>query len=103
GLRRRRGVGGGGVGVVQMTSLPHVGITVGDPAGIGPEIARKAAADPAVTSCCRITLYGPSTDDDLRRFETGKVTPAAGKAAYDAVVAAVHDARHGRTDGVATH
>jgi 4-hydroxythreonine-4-phosphate dehydrogenase len=27
---------------------PRIAITVGDPAGIGPEIAEKAAADPRV-------------------------------------------------------
>ena len=29
--------------------LPRIGITAGDPAGIGPEIAVKAAVDPRVT------------------------------------------------------
>ena len=38
---------------------PRIGITVGDPAGIGPEIAVKAAADPAIREICEPVLYGP--------------------------------------------
>ena len=34
------------------TLRPVVAITAGDPAGIGPEIARKAADDPRVTAIC---------------------------------------------------
>jgi 4-hydroxythreonine-4-phosphate dehydrogenase len=36
-----------------MATLPLLGITMGDPAGIGPEIIVKALADPAVHSLCR--------------------------------------------------
>ena len=38
--------------------LPRVAIPVGDPAGIGPEIAVKAALDPAVRAICRPVLFG---------------------------------------------
>jgi len=31
---------------------PRIAITEGDPAGIGPEIARRAAADPRVLDVC---------------------------------------------------
>ena len=34
-------------------SLPRIAIATGDPAGIGPEIALKAALDPRVTEICR--------------------------------------------------
>ena len=37
---------------------PVVGITVGDPAGVGPEIVLKAAADPSVKSAVRPVLIG---------------------------------------------
>ncbi len=39
-------------------SLPRVGITMGDPAGIGPEIIAMALADPAVGACCRPVVIG---------------------------------------------
>ena len=37
-------------------------LTMGDPAGIGPEIALKAARDPRVVAVCRPVLYGPHTN-----------------------------------------
>jgi len=78
---------------------PRIGITVGDPAGIGPEIARKAAADARVLQACEPILYGPANDD---RFPPGHVSAQAGKAAYDAILAAVEDARQGRLAAIAT-
>lgn len=81
---------------------PRVGVTVGDPAGIGPEIARKAAADERVLSVCDVVLYGPSSDEELARFDRGRVSPSAGKAAYDAIVTATSDARANRIDAIAT-
>ena len=78
---------------------PAIGITVGDPAGIGPEIARKAAADARVLDVCTPVLYGPRPDAS---FAMGRVSASAGQAAYDAIVAAVEDARQGRIAAVAT-
>jgi 4-hydroxythreonine-4-phosphate dehydrogenase len=78
---------------------PRIAITVGDPAGIGPEIARKAAADPRVLAVCEPVLYGPPDTDT---FEPGVLSPKAGRAAYDAICAAVRDARAGSVDAVAT-
>ena len=40
------------------SSLPRLAVSMGDPAGIGPEIAVKALLDPAVTSICRPVLIG---------------------------------------------
>lgn len=81
---------------------PLIGITVGDPAGIGPEIARKAAADPRVTAVCDVRLYGPSTPAALAPFAPGQLSAAAGQAAFDAIVRAVEDAQAGRIDAIAT-
>jgi 4-hydroxythreonine-4-phosphate dehydrogenase len=81
---------------------PRIGVTVGDPSGIGPEIAIKAAADPRVTEVCRAILYGPHTDDALRGFTPGELSARAGRAAYDAIVTAAEDARAGRIDAIAT-
>ena len=83
-------------------ALPVVGLTVGDPAGIGPEIAIKAALDPRVTAVCAPRLYGPATADALAPFAPGRLSGAAGRAAYDAIVAAVEDARAGRIHAIAT-
>lgn len=81
---------------------PRIGITVGDPAGIGPEIARKAAADASVLEVCEPVLYGPSTDEALRPFHPGRLSADAARAAYGAIVRAVEDARAGVIQAVAT-
>ena len=78
--------------------LPRVAITSGDPAGIGPEIAQRAAGDPRVRSVCEPILY----IDGTAAFEPGRLSAAAGRAAYELIVRAVEDARAGRVDAIAT-
>jgi 4-hydroxythreonine-4-phosphate dehydrogenase len=82
-----------------LVQKPRIGITLGDPAGIGPEISRKAAADPRVLEVCEPVLYGPPKDQS---FTMGTVSAAAGRAAYEAIVQAVEDARQGRIAAIAT-
>jgi len=81
---------------------PRIGITVGDPAGIGPEISIKAAADPKVLDVCEPVLYGPHDTKALQPFTPGQVSADAGRAAYDAIVMAVEHARERRIDAIAT-
>jgi 4-hydroxythreonine-4-phosphate dehydrogenase len=81
---------------------PRIAITVGDPSGIGPEIAVKAAADPRVTAVCEPVLFGPHAAEALGGFAPGVLSAAAGRAAYDAIVAAVDAARAGTVDAIAT-
>ncbi len=83
-------------------ALPAIGITVGDPSGIGPEIALKAVKDPRVTNVCRPSIYGPTTDDALAAFPPGVINAAAGRAAYDAIAEAVGDAIAGSLAAVVT-
>jgi 4-hydroxythreonine-4-phosphate dehydrogenase len=78
---------------------PRVAITDGDPAGIGPEIARRAAADPRVLAVCEPVLYGA---DDGERFAPGVLSAAAGRAAYDSIVRATADAQRGAVQAIAT-
>ena len=78
---------------------PRIAITVGDPAGIGPEIAGKAADDPRVREACEPVLYGPPAGE---RFTPGVLSADAGQAAYDAICRAVRDARAGLVHGIAT-
>lgn len=81
---------------------PRIALTVGDPAGIGPEIARAAAADPDVLAACEPVLVGPHTPEALADVPPGIVSAAAGLAAYDALVSAVAAASAGEVDAVAT-
>ena len=78
-------------------SLPRIGITAGDPAGIGPEIARKAMADSRVRSVCEPLFYGSQ-----QHFPPGVLSADAGRAAYDTIVRAVRDAQAGGIHGIAT-
>jgi 4-hydroxythreonine-4-phosphate dehydrogenase len=78
---------------------PRIAITVGDPAGIGPEIAAKAADDPRVRAVCEPVLYGPPPGS---RFTPGELSAEAGRAAYDAICAAVKDAQSGVVQAIAT-
>ena len=49
---------------------PVIGIPLGDPSGIGPEIALKAQLNPEIDRCCIPVLVGPSAvaEAALRRF-----------------------------------
>jgi 4-hydroxythreonine-4-phosphate dehydrogenase len=77
---------------------PVVAITVGDPAGIGPEIAAKAAADPRVLAVCEPVLYAP----DRIEVVPGVLSALAGRVAYDVIVRAVGDALRGEVQAIAT-
>jgi 4-hydroxythreonine-4-phosphate dehydrogenase len=78
---------------------PRIAITAGDPAGIGPEIAYKAAADPRVLEVCEPVIYGPPA---TAAFAPGVHSADAGRAAYDAICAAVRDAQAGVVSAIAT-
>lgn len=78
---------------------PRIAITTGDPAGIGPEIAARAAADPAVLAACEPVLYAAPPGVV---FAPGVLSGAAGRAAYDIIVRAVDDARRGVVQAIAT-
>src|SRR3979411_2740357 len=78
---------------------PRVAITTGDPAGIGPEVAARAAADARVLDACEPIVYGPPTG---ATFAPGVLSGDAGRAAYDIIVRAVDDARRGVVQAVAT-
>lgn len=78
---------------------PRVAITSGDPAGIGPEVAARAAADPRVVDACEPVLYSPP---EGATFAAGVLSAAAGRAAYDVIVRAVADARRGVVQAIST-
>jgi len=50
---------------------PVIGITVGDPAGIGPEIVIKAVSDPAIREVCRPVLIGDRKNLEWTADELG--------------------------------
>src|SRR5258706_10120546 len=100
-------------------ALPRVGIALGDPAGVGPEIALKAALNARVTRVCHPVLFGDPAvlekqaslcgikwsrkDVELvalehfadEPLEIGQIRAAHGPAAVDAARAAINAALHG--------
>jgi 4-hydroxythreonine-4-phosphate dehydrogenase len=87
-------------------------ITLGDVAGIGPEIVRKAwpeierLADTRVVGDSRflpshIPCLNPSRAD-LTQIQPGTVSAAAGQAAYDWLCFAIDECLAGRADGIVT-
>ena len=82
--------------------LPRIAITVGDPSGIGPEIAVKSSLDPRVRDVAEIVVYGPSTDEALKAFKTGEVTAESGRVAYETILQAVEDVQAERLDALVT-
>jgi len=78
---------------------PKIAITAGDPAGIGPEISERAAADELVLDVCEPVVFGPPSH---QLFEPGELSADAGRAAYESIVRAVEAAKAGMVDAMAT-
>ena len=106
------------------TRAPRLGLTAGDPAGIGPEVVLKALASPE-RPAGPVVVYGAMAvlADRARRFglalpqdldarlvdvpldgpvELGRTSAAAGRAAAGSVLRAVADARAGHVQGLVT-
>jgi 4-hydroxythreonine-4-phosphate dehydrogenase len=102
----------------------RLALTLGDPAGIGPEVVLKALADPDRPPAAFV-LYGPAAalDDRARRFglkspgelgvevidipldgpvPLGRTSAAGGRAAARAVLRAAEDAMARRVDAIVT-
>src|SRR5688572_21527591 len=43
---------------VSKRAIPRIGVTIGDPAGIGPEIVLKSLASPEIQALCQPVLIG---------------------------------------------
>lgn len=103
--------------------LPRLAITVGDVAGVGPELALRCAAIAEVTDRCLPILYGPenilnklarelglslegSVMDvgaiDRDQVRAGITTADTGRASFDAVDRAITDAMVGDIDAIVT-
>lgn len=102
---------------------PVVGLTLGDPAGIGPEIVLAAARDERVLAAATLRVFGPGSlrpawielesgdarapcvwvdTGELGAYEFGRVQAACGRAALDALRTGVEWARARRVDALVT-
>src|SRR5258706_4911758 len=77
---------------------PRIAIATGDPAGIGPEISRKAARDPRVLRICEPVLIESTLPRS--KVKIGTIAAAHGRAALEAVEAAIRGALEGKYDAV---
>jgi 4-hydroxythreonine-4-phosphate dehydrogenase len=75
----------------------RVGITLGDQAGIGPEIVRAALASNRVPPTAQFSIIGPEINCSL-----GRPTPETARAALVALEEAARLALHGELDAVVT-
>jgi 4-hydroxythreonine-4-phosphate dehydrogenase len=105
-------------------SRPRLALTVGDPAGIGPEVVLRALADPSRPDA-EAVVYGSAQvlDERAERFGLARLdalgvpvvdvplagpcplgvsSATAGRAAAEAVLKAAADAKEGKVDGLVT-
>jgi 4-hydroxythreonine-4-phosphate dehydrogenase len=78
-----------------VAARPHLLITSGDPAGIGPELVRRALADPQLRELAKFTVLGQQAGAAV--VPAGRPSAAGGRAA----VAAVREAAALLADGTA--
>lgn len=104
---------------------PRIAVTMGDPAGVGPELCLRLLRDQATLDHCAPVIYGdagvlrraaahlgwphPPADRvndlgaiDAAGFEPGRVSAACGAAAYAYFTRAIDDALAGRVAAVTT-
>lgn len=75
----------------------RIAVTVGDPAGIGPEVAQAALRSPALNPACQFEIVGPS-----EAVHPGHPTPEGAKAAFAALEAAAAGLMDGHYSAVVT-
>jgi 4-hydroxythreonine-4-phosphate dehydrogenase len=87
-----------------VTRKPRIGITAGDPAGIGPEIVRAAVMAPEILDICEPVVFGPTDPAEIVRLgvKPGEVIASGGRIAFEAIGEAVKAALAGEIDAIAT-
>jgi 4-hydroxythreonine-4-phosphate dehydrogenase len=78
-------------------TTPRIALTVGDPAGIGPEVIAGALTRPEVRALADFEIVGESAG-----FTPGQPTEASARAAFDALEEAVSRAKAGEFSAVVT-
>lgn len=108
-----------------MNSKPVIALTMGDPAGVGPELCLRMLADPAVLACSTPIIFGdvrllqrvasvtgllfPPLSafrdiccDGLDAVLPGKLSPVCGAAAFRCMQAAIQEAMAGQIKAIVT-
>ena len=106
-----------------MKILPKIALTMGDPAGIGPELAVRASANAALRKIADISIYGcpdivgkasakfagsrkmkvvDTGDLKFSKVPVGKTDPRCGIEAWNSVICATKDVLSGKMDAIVT-
>ena len=104
-----------------MSKKPIIGITMGDPNGVGPEIIVKAVSSNEVKDLCEIVIYGDAgiikkasdnsvtdlkivecSDFGLEDLKPSTLDKKAGQASLDYIITAVNSALTNEIDAVVT-
>jgi len=116
------GSGGGGAGSGGSSARPRLVLTMGDPAGIGPEVALKALADASLSEGCDLSIVGdpavlgewadrlslPSAEEVVDvgvssgAVEPGRPTVAGARAALGSIETAARLCMSGEADAMVT-
>lgn len=80
-----------------MAARPVLGLTLGDPAGIGPELVRACLADPALPAACDYRVLGSAEG-----HSPGRPSPQSARAALAALEEAAALLAAGEIQGVVT-
>src|SRR4051812_17311771 len=78
--------------------MPAIGITVGDPAGVGPELVRAILSQDAPPKGCEWQVIGT----DGAEFTPGAPTRESARAAWEALEVGVASMRAGALDALVT-
>lgn len=79
-------------------SRPRLAISLGDPAGIGPEITRAALQDPGVAALADFVLFGAAPGF----APMGRASAEGGRISHAAVCDAIGSVQRGEVDGLVT-
>lgn len=100
--------------------LPKIAITIGDPAGIGPEVAVKAVSDRAVAKACEplVIGHGPAMERyglrlpkdvklidlpfDVEKAVPGRNSATSGRASFEFINHAVELIKNSQADALVT-
>ncbi len=104
-----------------MSKKPKIGITIGDPNGVGPEVVVKALSHPDVVSLCEVVIFGDAgiiqkaandsrlsinfnqcSEFGVEDLKPGTIDKKAGQASLDYIKAAVKSAMEKEIDAVVT-
>jgi len=117
--------------MIKRERRPRLALTLGDPAGIGPEIVLKALADPILTEHCQVTVVGtqsllektarqlpqisqvaaldeisllevPLSPTTIEQITVGSGNAASGAASFAYLKTAIAETLAGNFDGIVT-